>query len=90
VERDGQVTDSDDPKTPPDSAPGRDRAARRRNRPPRVFDTSVPSPCISVCQIDPRSDLCIGCLRNVDEIRNWPILTAEQKREILAALPARR
>ena len=63
---------------------------RRRARPQRVFDTSVPSPCIAVCQVDPRSNLCIGCRRHIDEIRNWPIMTAEQKRAVLAALPARR
>lgn len=62
---------------------------RRRARPQRVFDTSVPSPCIAVCQVDPRSNLCIGCRRHIDEIREWPIMTAEQKRAVLAALPDR-
>lgn len=74
----GPVTDSDD------SRP------RRRRRPQRVFDTSVPSPCIAVCQVDPRTDRCIGCRRHLDEIRDWPILTAEQKRAILAELPQRK
>ena len=62
---------------------------RRRNRPRRVFDTSVPSPCIAVCQVDPRTDLCLGCRRHVDEIRNWPIMTAEQKRAVLAEIAKR-
>ncbi len=62
---------------------------RRRNRPQRVFDTSVPSPCIAVCQVDPRTSLCIGCHRHIDEIRNWPILTAEQKRAVLAEVARR-
>ncbi|MGF1631761.1 MAG: DUF1289 domain-containing protein [Kiloniellaceae bacterium] len=66
------------------------RRQRRRARPQRVFDTSVPSPCIAVCQVDPRSDLCIGCRRHIDEIRDWPIMTADQKRAVLAALPSRR
>jgi len=66
------------------------RRERRRARPQRSFDTSVPSPCIAVCQVDPRSDLCIGCRRHIDEIREWPIMTAEQKRAVLAALPGRR
>lgn len=63
---------------------------RRRQRPRRVFDTSVPSPCIAVCQVDPRTDLCIGCRRHIDEIRNWPILTAEQKRAVLAEIEKRK
>ena len=68
---------------------GNDGRTGRRSRPRRVFDTSVPSPCIAVCQIDPRTDLCIGCRRHLDEIRNWPVLTAEQKRAVLAQLPKR-
>lgn len=66
------------------------RRTRRRERARRGLDTSVPSPCISVCQIDPKNDLCIGCLRHIDEIRDWLILSAEQKRAILAKLPGRR
>ena len=63
---------------------------RRRNRPRRTFDTSVPSPCIAVCQVDNRTGLCLGCFRNIDEIRNWPILTAEEKTQILEELARRK
>lgn len=77
----------DEKKAAEDRRAGRER---RRARPQRVFDTSVPSPCIAVCQVDPVSNLCIGCRRHIDEIRDWPIMTAEQKRAVLAALPARR
>lgn len=75
----------------PENEAGREaRRERRRARPQRIFDTSVPSPCIAVCQVDPRSNLCIGCRRHIDEIREWPIMTAEQKRAVLAALAGRR
>lgn len=89
------MADEKDCKADPEATPSEDGKApahrlRRRARPQRVFDTSVPSPCIAVCQVDPRSDLCIGCRRHIDEIRDWPIMTAEQKRAVLAALPARR
>lgn len=66
------------------------RRTRRRPRPERVFDTSVASPCIAVCQVDPETDLCLGCRRHIDEIRDWPIMSAEEKRAVLAALPGRR
>lgn len=66
------------------------RERRRRRRAARVFDTSVPSPCVSICQIDSANDQCIGCQRTLDEIRDWPILTAEEKRAVLALLPDRR
>src|SRR3546814_11547656 len=84
------MTEENDLKDGSGAQPGNrrpDERARRRARPQRVFDTSVPSPCIAVCQVDPASNLCIGCRRHVDEIREWPIMTAEQKLAVLAALP---
>lgn len=66
------------------------RERRRRRRAARVFDTSVPSPCVSICQMDESGDRCIGCLRTLDEIRDWPILTAEEKRAVLALIESRR
>jgi predicted Fe-S protein YdhL (DUF1289 family) len=43
-----------------------------------------------VCQLDPRSGFCLGCARSADEIREWMILSAEEKTAILAKLPARK
>ncbi len=54
------------------------------------LDTSVPSPCISVCQVDNATGCCIGCYRAIDEIREWPILTAEEKRAVLARIADRK
>ncbi|MBV9843206.1 MAG: DUF1289 domain-containing protein [Sphingomonadaceae bacterium] len=51
---------------------------------------TVPSPCTKVCEIAPRSRLCRGCRRTIDEIMAWPSASDEEKRRILAALPARR
>jgi predicted Fe-S protein YdhL (DUF1289 family) len=78
----------DDPESHGDRATR--RAERRRRVQARSFDTTVPSPCIAVCQLDPATDLCIGCQRHVDEIRDWPIMTAEEKRETLTRIEARR
>ncbi|MEM7225171.1 MAG: DUF1289 domain-containing protein [Pseudomonadota bacterium] len=64
-------------------------AERRRNRPAR-FDTTIPSPCIAVCQIDDATGCCIGCFRAIDEIREWPIMTKEQKTEVLARIVERK
>jgi len=66
------------------------RRARRRTRPARTFDTSIPSPCIAVCQIDDATDCCIGCLRSIDEIRDWPIMTADEKTQTLARIEQRK
>ena len=74
------------------SQSGEERGTRRRRRAPRRFevDRSVPSPCISVCQVDNATGLCLGCRRDIDEIRDWPILSAEQKRQVLANIEARK
>jgi|LauGreDrversion4_2_1035121.scaffolds.fasta_scaffold38384_5 predicted Fe-S protein YdhL (DUF1289 family) len=31
----------------------------------------VPSPCVSVCQMDPTHGICAGCLRTLVEIADW-------------------
>lgn len=67
------------------------RRARRRERlQKRVYDTSIPSPCIAVCQIDNATDSCIGCFRSIDEIREWPIMTAEEKTQTLERVATRK
>jgi predicted Fe-S protein YdhL (DUF1289 family) len=49
-----------------------------------------PSPCINVCRIDAAGDLCVGCLRTLDEIVAWADAGAEEKRAILARVAQRR
>ena len=76
-----------------DSAPptreSRRRDRRRRRRAP-AFDTTIASPCISVCQIDDETGCCIGCYRSMDEIREWPIMSAAEKTEVLTRVAARK
>lgn len=62
---------------------------RGSGRRPEV-DTSVPSPCITVCQVDDTTGHCIGCYRSIDEIREWPILSADEKRAVLARIAERK
>jgi predicted Fe-S protein YdhL (DUF1289 family) len=50
----------------------------------------VPSPCVSICEMSPRTGLCRGCFRTLDEIAAWSVLDAATKRAIVDALPARR
>ncbi|WP_114965197.1 DUF1289 domain-containing protein [Alkalilacustris brevis] len=49
----------------------------------------VDSPCVKICVIHPESRLCTGCLRSMDEIAAWSGMSAQARREIIAALPAR-
>ena len=49
----------------------------------------VPSPCVSICRMDPASGLCVGCLRTIDEIAQWSALGDEGKREVLGLIEGR-
>ena len=66
------------------------RRRRREERRRMLFDTSVPSPCISVCQMEEATGLCLGCRRTVEEIRDWIILTPDEKRAVLARISERK
>ena len=49
----------------------------------------VPSPCINVCRIDEVTRLCVGCLRTLDEIAAWSVLTDGERRAVWAHLAER-
>mgnify|MGYP001606732830 FL=1 len=84
----------------PDDAPetgSRDFAAeraaareRRRMERRRLLASGPASPCISVCQMDPMTGYCMGCLRTIDEIRDWIISTPDERQKILDVLPGRK
>lgn len=48
------------------------------------------SPCVDVCVIDTRSELCAGCGRTLAEIAAWSTFTPAERRRIMALLPERR
>jgi uncharacterized protein len=50
---------------------------------------SQETPCIAVCQIDPRTNLCFGCGRTLPEIARWSGMGSAERRAIMALLPAR-
>jgi predicted Fe-S protein YdhL (DUF1289 family) len=51
---------------------------------------AIASPCTKVCIIDPRSNLCRGCGRTLDEIARWTSLSESERERIMTALPQRR
>jgi predicted Fe-S protein YdhL (DUF1289 family) len=61
-----------------DSAP-QPRAARR-----------VMSPCKSICIMDAKSDMCIGCKRTIAEIARWPMMDDDERRTVVDSLKARK
>jgi len=47
------------------------------------------TPCISLCTLDPSTELCEGCGRSLDEISQWSRMTDEQRRAVISRLPER-
>ena len=50
----------------------------------------VASPCVNVCQIDPQTGYCMGCMRTIDEIADWLEMTNEEKQQVLDRLEQRK
>ena len=63
-----------------------DAAARAK----QAADNPELSPCIAICQMDPDTSFCRGCLRTLGEIAAWAGASNADRRAIKASLPARR
>jgi predicted Fe-S protein YdhL (DUF1289 family) len=50
---------------------------------------SKESPCIAVCQMDPRTNLCFGCGRTLPEIARWHRMESAERLAVMAQLAAR-
>ncbi|MEY2780892.1 MAG: hypothetical protein RL307_596 [Pseudomonadota bacterium] len=48
-----------------------------------------PSPCLSVCVMNPDAQTCHGCLRTLDEIARWGSASAEEQHAIWRSLGRR-
>jgi len=44
--------------------------------------SGTPSPCVSLCKMNPDSALCEGCWRTLDEIIMWSSASDAVKQEI--------
>jgi predicted Fe-S protein YdhL (DUF1289 family) len=47
---------------------------------------TVPSPCISVCQLDPESRRCLGCSRSIEQIEAWIMLDDRERMAVWVQL----
>jgi predicted Fe-S protein YdhL (DUF1289 family) len=50
---------------------------------------SIETPCIAVCMMDPRTNLCLGCGRTLPEIARWQRMKSAERLAVMAQLPAR-
>ena len=53
-------------------------------------NVALPSPCISVCQLDKSFGLCLGCFRTGAEIAAWRSMSPAEQRDLLDTLRDRR
>jgi predicted Fe-S protein YdhL (DUF1289 family) len=67
------------------TSPKLNLADMRRRKP----DQRVPSPCISVCELDEQRSRCKGCHRTLDELRAWGAMTDDEKLVVWASIEAR-
>jgi uncharacterized protein len=50
----------------------------------------IESPCVKICVVHPEARICTGCLRTIDEITQWSRMSPEDRRTVMAELPARK
>jgi len=55
----------------------------------RLVPEDVPSPCSSVCRMDPLSGFCEGCLRTLPEIAGWSRMDDATRRKVWRAIESR-
>lgn len=55
-----------------------------------ICDATATSPCVGVCELDPASGFCHGCLRTLQEIAKWGGLSLGERRVVKLALAERR
>lgn len=63
---------------------------RRRAERQRLLASGPASPCVAICRIDEHTGLCIGCFRNIDEIRDWIIMLPDERQRVLNSIVERR
>ena len=51
---------------------------------------ALPSPCVSVCQMDTQDGVCVGCFRTRAEIAAWRSMSRDDQLVLLDILRDRR
>ena len=52
-------------------------------------ETRKETPCIAVCLMDPKTDLCFGCGRTLPEIARWGRMDSAERQSIMSSLRQR-
>jgi uncharacterized protein len=54
-----------------------------------MSETSIETPCIQVCLVDPKTRLCSGCGRTLAEIARWGRMDDAERRSVMSGLKQR-
>jgi predicted Fe-S protein YdhL (DUF1289 family) len=65
-------------------------AAKASQQAAPVAGDEVPSPCVSICVVDPAGGYCLGCYRTLDEIAAWINLGSDARLAVWDAIAERR
>ena len=63
-----------------------ERLAQRARHVVGTTATDVPSPCVSLCRMSSKTELCLGCFRTLDEIALWGRMADASKLEVWHAI----
>ncbi len=59
------------------------------NYDPATDTGKAPSPCISICKMNPQTGWCEGCFRTIEEIAQWSTAAEEYKRAVWVEIKRR-
>ena len=54
-----------------------------------MSETGKVTPCIAVCLMDPKTNLCFGCGRTLPEIARWGRMDNAERQSIMSGLRQR-
>ena len=54
-----------------------------------TYSKPIKSPCLRVCAVDGRANICRGCGRTLKEIAGWGAMSDGERDAVLHALPER-
>lgn len=51
--------------------------------------STMETPCVAVCMMDPKTKMCLGCGRTLPEIARWRRMETAERHAIMDTLPQR-
>ena len=51
---------------------------------------TVLTPCVKICELDQYNQICIGCGRTVEQLREWLIYSDDKRKNIMKEIKKRK